>query len=124
MIEYGDGELSQRIIGCIIKVHKILGPGFLEKVYRKALMIELGYAGLEAETEKEVVVYYGNQEVGRHRLDILVENKVIIELKTVEDLSRAHYAQVRSYMRATYLDLAFLVNFSNSKADFRRIETA
>ena len=89
-------ELSETIIGCIIKVHQTLGPGFLESVYRPALMIELRKSGLNAETEKEIQVRYEGEEVGRHRLDILVESTVIVELKTVEELARIHYDQLRS----------------------------
>ncbi len=80
-------------------------------------------SGLEAVTEKEVVIKYEGEEVGKHRLDILVEGKVILELKTVEMLSKAHYAQVRSYLKATGLKTAMLVNFSKERADFRRIES-
>lgn len=121
-MEYQQDRLSQTIIECIIKVHQTLGPGFKESVYRNALLIELGKHDLSTETEKEVVIYYEGQEVGRHRLDIVVEKKVIVELKTVEDLSKAHYAQVRSYLKATRLLVAILVNFASEKADFRRID--
>jgi len=103
-------------------MHHQSTSGFLESIYRKALLIEIRKSGLVAETEKEVIVSYENQEVGRHRLDIVVETKVIVELKTVEDLSKAHYAQVRSYLKATGLSIAILVNFAKEKADFRRIE--
>lgn len=116
-----DENLTELIINCIIRVHQALGPGFLESVYRRALLIELKSKNLSTETEKEVIVYYEGQEVGRHRLDIIVESKVIIELKTVEALSKAHYAQVRSYLKATELSLALLVNFSREKADYRRV---
>ena len=77
---------------------------------------------LNVETEKEAVVYYEAEEVGRHRLDIVVGDRIIIELKTVEELSKAHYAQVRSYLKATGLKIGLLVNFAKEKADFRRIE--
>ena len=119
---YEEDKLTEEIIQCIIRVHQILGPGFLENIYRKALMIELKKQGLRAETEKEVIINYESEEIGRHRLDIIVENKVIIELKTVEELSKAYYAQVRSYLRATGLRVAILVNFAKEKADFRRVE--
>jgi len=122
-MEYQQDKLTETIIECIIKVHQTLGPGFLESMYRKALLIEIRKSGLAAETEKEVVILYENQEVGRHRLDVVVEAQVIVELKTVEDLSKAHYAQVRSYLKATSLSTAILVNFAKEKADFRRIET-
>ncbi|MGH7465935.1 MAG: GxxExxY protein [Longimicrobiales bacterium] len=121
-IEYRGDTLTGRVIRCIIHVHQTLGPGFLESVYRRALLIELRKQHLATEAEKEVVVYYDGQQVGRHRLDLLVEGQVILELKTVEALSKAHYAQVRSYLRATQLDLALLVNFADDRADFRRVE--
>jgi GxxExxY protein len=72
----------------------------------------------------EIDVYYDQQLVGRHRLDLIVEGKVILELKTVECLNKAHYAQVRSYLRATGLQLALLVNFAEERATFRRIESS
>ena len=121
-IGYRGDRITGRVIQCIIHVHQTLGPGFLESVYRRALLIELRKQDLATEAEKEVVVYYDGQKVGRHRLDLLVEGQVILELKTVETLSKAHYAQVRSYLRATRLDVALLVNFADDRADFRRVE--
>ena len=121
-MEYRDDKLTQTIIESIITVHQALGPGFLEGVYRQALLVELRRRGLVAETEYEVVIWYAGVEVGRHRLDILVDSRVIVELKTVEALGKAHYAQVRSYLRATNLRVAILVNFATPKADFRRID--
>jgi len=85
-----EDSLTDKIIQCIITVHRTLGPGFLECVYRKALMIELRKASLRAETEREVVIPDDGQEVGVHRLDILVEDRVILELKTVECLDQSH----------------------------------
>jgi GxxExxY protein len=119
---YREDVLTDRIISCVIHVHETLGPGFLESIYRHALLIELLNRGLSAETEKEVIVYYKGQEVGIHRLDLVVEKKVILELKTVERLGKAHYAQVRSYLKATNLKLALLINFSLERSDFRRIQ--
>lgn len=116
-----EDKLTEAIIHCILTVHHALGPGFLESVYRKALLLELKAAGLGVKTAKEFVVTYRQQEVGRHRLDLLVEGKVIIELKTVEELSLAHYAQVRSYLKATGLQTALLVNHSKPLVDFRRV---
>ncbi len=115
-------KLTGAIIQCIIDVHQTLGPGFLESVYRRALLIELNKQRLSPENEKEIIIYYEDQVVGRHRLDILVNGKVIVELKTVNGLSKAHYAQVRSYLKATDLNVGLLVNFAGEKADFRRIE--
>jgi GxxExxY protein len=121
-MNYEQGTLTQVIIEAIIKVHRTLGPGFLENIYRVALVKELRKRGLRVETEKKVLIYYEGEEVGWHRLDILVEGRVIVELKTVEALGVIHYAQVRSYLRATNLPIALLVNFATEKADFRRIE--
>ncbi|MFN3653632.1 MAG: GxxExxY protein [Armatimonadota bacterium] len=117
-----DAALTRLVISAIIRVHQVLGPGFLENIYREALILELVKRGLRVEKEKSITVVYDGEEVGTHRLDILVEGRIIIELKTVEELSRAHYAQLRSYLKATGLELGILVNFAKEKADFRRVE--
>ena len=93
---FENDALTRAIIDAIIRVHRQLGPGFLESIYRNALAIELGKQGLQFEPEKEVIVRYDAEPVGRHRLDLVVEGAVVVELKTVEDLSKAHYAQIRS----------------------------
>jgi GxxExxY protein len=114
-------KITERIIGCSIRVHQTLGPGFLENIYRRSLMIELSSHGLSTEFEKEISVYYREREVGKHRLDFLIEHVVVVELKTVERLSEAHYAQVRSYLKAAGLEIALLINFSSESLDYRRI---
>jgi GxxExxY protein len=120
--DYREDKLMERIIECVIEVHKTLGPGFVESVYRRALVIELRARGLKVETEKEVIVTYKGHEAGRHRLDVLVEGARIVELKTVEALNKNHYAQLRSCMKATRLPVALLVNFATPMADYRRLE--
>ena len=120
---YIEDKLTDSIIQAIIAVHKTLGPGFLENIYRKSLVIELQSLDLCVETEKEINIHYKGQIVGVHRLDILVEKQIVMELKTVEALSKAHYAQIRSYLQATGLKTGLLVNFATAKADFRRIDT-
>ena len=107
---------------CIIKVHQTLGPGFLESIYRRALVYELRRNGMSVEEEKELTIYYEDHEVGRHRLDLVVVDQVVLELKTVEALNKAHYAQLRSYLKASGLKVGFLVNFAKEKADFRRVD--
>ena len=114
-------SLSEAIIECIIEVHRTLGPGFLESIYQNALEIELQRRHLKTEREKELIIRYRDEIVGRHRLDLVVEDSVIIELKTVDDLSKAHYAQVRSYLAASHIPLGIPVNFLAFKADFRRV---
>ena len=114
--------LTEKIIECIIEVHHKLGPGFLESIYRNALLIELRKQGLNVEAEKDIHVHYTGAVVGTHRLDILVENEIIVELKTVERLGKAHYSQLRSYLKAAGLSVGILVNFAGYSADFRRVE--
>lgn len=114
--------LTQQIIGCLVKVHRTLGPGFLESIYRRALCLELQRSGLKVEAEKPVPVYYEGEEVGLHRLDLVVEDTVVLELKAVPELAPAHYEQLRSYLRATGLDVGLLINFGRERSDFRRID--
>jgi len=118
----GYNNITEKIIHCIIQVHKTLGPGFMENIYHKALLIELKNNSLKTESEKDIKIFYNEIEIGSHRLDLLVDDSVIIELKTVEELSKAHYAQIKSYLHATGLKIGILVNFSKEKADYRRIE--
>jgi GxxExxY protein len=115
-------DLVYKVIGCMIEVHKRLGPGFLEKVYRKAVEIELRLQGLKSESEKQISLEYRGENVGTHRLDLFVENELVVELKTVETLHKKHYAQVRSYLKATGKPVGLLVNFADFQLDARRVE--
>lgn len=121
-VEYKYDRRTEHIIRCIITVHRELGPGFLEGVYRKALLVELEDSGIPFETEKEIPLRYKNREVGTHRLDVLVADEIVVELKAVEELNRNHYAQIRSYLKATDLKVGLLVNFSKDLSDIRRVE--
>lgn len=115
--------LTQQIIGCVVQVHRTLGPGFLESIYRRALVIELRSGGLHVEVEREVAVYYKGEHVGTHRLDLVVNETVVLELKAISDLAAAHYDQLRSYLRASGLEVGLLVNFGRERSDFRRVES-
>ena len=115
-------ELTDRIISACINVHKELGPGFLEKFYRNALKIELKKLGLSFESEKEFCVFYQGALIGVQRLDLLVENEVILELKAVKEISGHDYAQLRSYLKAADKEIGLLINFAKSKIDIRRVE--
>jgi len=115
-------ETTDRIINAIITVHKTLGPGFLESIYRNALMLEARKVGLEVEAEKEIAIFYDGVEVGRHRLDLLMDGRIVLELKTVEEIGGAHYAQLRSYLKASGCKTGLLVNFAGDRADFRRVD--
>jgi GxxExxY protein len=118
----GIDRLIYRVIGCMIEVHKQLGPGFLEKVYRRATAIELEEQGIRFETEKEIGLRYKGNRIGTHRLDLLVEDELVVELKTVEDLHKKHYAQVRSYLKAIQKPVGLLVNFAEFQLNARRVE--
>lgn len=114
-------ELSYQIMGVMFEVHKTLGPGFLESVYEKALIEEFSNRGLKVETEKAINVMYKNRKIGIHRLDLVIEDKVVIEIKTVEGFSIHHTAQLTSYLKASGYKLGILVNFSKSKVEYRRV---
>jgi GxxExxY protein len=108
-------------MGAIFEVHKELGPGFLEAIYERALVEELNKRDIEVETQKVIDLIYKNKKIGVHRLDLIVDGKVIIELKTVERFSIHHRAQLKSYLKAGGHKLGILVNFSKSKVEYERV---
>jgi GxxExxY protein len=114
-------SLSKKIIGAAIDVHKELGPGFLESIYEEALKIELSENDLAHESQKEIKIQYHNKEVGIHRLDLLVEKHIIVELKSIKDLADIHFAQIRSYLKATGLKVGLLINFAKPILEIKRI---
>ena len=107
----GNFELSERVIAAAIRVHKELGPGFLESMYEEALAIEFAHAGILFERQKLLPVFYREHVIGEHRLDLLVEGKLILELKAISQLEKIHFAIVRSYLKASNIDDALLLNF-------------
>ena len=113
--------LSENIIGAAIKVHKELGPGFLENIYEEALKIELTESKINFESQKEVKIKYRDTEVGTHRLDMIIENQIIVELKATKELTDVHYAQLRSYLKATGLKIGLLLNFAKPTLEIKRI---
>ena len=116
-----EAALSERIIGCCIKVHRNLGPGFLEKLYEEALGLELTKVGLSYERQKAVTILYDGKPIGEHRLDILVENRVVLELKAAKGIEDIHLATARSYLKATNLPLALVVNFAKPTLEIKRV---
>jgi GxxExxY protein len=114
-------ELSRKIIGAAIQVHRALGPGFLESIYEEALKLELSRRRLYHESQKEIKIEYLDVAVGLHRLDLIVENKIIIELKAVKEFSDIHFAQLRSYLKATGLKVGLLLNFAKPTLDIKRV---
>jgi len=115
-------NLIYKVIGSMIEVHKELGPGFLESVYRSAVSIELHNRGILFESEKEIQLHYKGDNIGIHRLDLFIENELVVELKTVEELHKKHYAQVRSYLKAVRKSIGLLVNFADFQLDARKVE--
>jgi GxxExxY protein len=120
-MELIEAELSERIIGCCTRVHRTLGPGFLEKVYEEALAIELAKGGLGFERQKTVALLYDGKPIGEHRLDYLIEARVVLELKACKDIEDIHLATARSYLKATNRPLALVVNFAKPVIEIRRV---
>ncbi len=116
--------LHQSITNTILKVYyevyNELGHGFLEKVYQNAMYFELKARGLKVESQKEIKVYFKQQLVGEYYSDLIVENKVIIELKATEVLMNAHVAQTINYLKATPIEIGILLNFG-SEPEFKRL---
>ena len=113
-------ELTYQIRGAVFEVNQILGSGFLEKVYEKALIIELLVRGLRAESQVPIEVIYKGEVVGEYFADIVVEGQVIIELKALEQLQKIHEAQLLNYLKATGYKIGLLINFTHPKAEIKR----
>ena len=114
-------RITERIIGCVYKVSNILGSGFFEKVYENALTLELRNNGLKVKQQHGIQVRYDGVVVGEFAADLLVEGKIIIELKATKALDDIHMAQCLNYLKATDLSVCLLVNFGKPKAEIRRI---
>ena len=114
-------QITEKIIGCAYQVSNGLGIGFLEKVYENALVHELRKAGLAVWQQHPVQVIYDSVVVGDYVADLLVENCVLVELKTVKALDEIHLAQCLNYLRATGLQLCLLINFYHPKAQIKRV---
>ncbi len=119
--EHRLNELSENIIGAAFEVSNVLGAGFLEKVYENALNVELKLRGLETLPQAPLKVHYKNNLVGDYVADILVENEIVVELKTVKEIDDIHIAQCLNYLRITGLKLCLLINFNKPRVEIRRI---
>ena len=113
--------VSQRVIRCAFDVSNALGAGFLEKVYENALCVELGKNGLKFQSQKPLVVNYKGYQVGEYIADIVVEDKLLLELKALAALCSAHDAQVMNYLKATNIPVGLLLNFGRPKLGEKRI---
>ena len=114
-------ELTYQINGAIFEVNHELGAGFLEKVYENALLLELQDRGLDASNQVPINVKYKGEEVGEYFADIVVENQIIIELKSFDSLNKIHTAQLLNYLKATGFKIGLLVNFKHPKAEIKRL---
>ncbi len=113
-------EITHKIIGCAYQVFNELGFGFLESVYKKAMIIELGKDNLKVEAEKALKVYYDTHVVGDFYVDLFVEDEVIVELKSVENLTKAHEVQLVNYLNGMKKDIGLLINFGPSGVEVKR----
>ena len=113
-------ELTEKIIGCAYRVYNKMGFGFLESVYEKCLLIELKKEGLQAESQKAIIVKYENQIVGHFTIDILVEDTIILELKSVKQIIQAHEVQMVNYLVATGKEVGLILNFGEKKVEVKR----
>jgi GxxExxY protein len=116
-----DDALTYKIIGCAMKVHSYLGNGFQEKIYQKALAIEFSKAGLGFAKELEVPIFYEGEEIGTRRVDFLVENEVMVEIKALTKLEDVHLAQGLYYLVAYKLDKGLLINFGAKSLEVKRL---
>ena len=114
-------DITYTINGAAFEVNRVLGSGFLEKVYENALLVELKERGLNAESQMPVKVFYKKKVVGEYIIDILVEKKVIVELKTVEIFDNVHKAQLLNYLKASVIQVGLLINFKHPKVEIKRM---
>lgn len=114
-------DLSHQILGIAFEVHNQLGPGFTENLYEQAYVCELKSRGIAYEQQKEILVSYKGMSIGTYRLDLVIDGKVIVELKAVSQLTDLFKAQLASYLKAAGLQLGYMINFGNRKVDYARV---
>jgi GxxExxY protein len=118
---YKYSELTSKIIGCAMVVHRALGNGFQEVIYQRALEIELTDNGISFSREHEMPVYYKNRKIGTRRVDFLIEKVVSVELKAIIKLEDVHFAQAINYLEAYDLEVGLLINFGSKSMEFKRL---
>lgn len=121
MPEWVEGSLTFEVIGAAMEVHRGLGPGFLEAIYQRGLEVELRQRHVRFEAQRRIALSYKGQLVGDHVLDLVVDGKVVVELKTVKDMNEQHQAQVISYLKASQLPVGLLINFAKASLEHKRI---
>ena len=119
--KFHHGALTDRIIACAIEVHKELGPGFLEKVYEEAFALELERQKIPHERQVSVRIRYRQLAVGMHRIDLIIDSKIVVALKAVKAIDDDHLATCLSYLKATKLRVGLIINFAEAKTRVRRV---
>ncbi len=119
--EYKYSDVTGKVIGCAMEVHSVLGTGFQEVVYQRALGVEMESRGLSVAREWEMPVFYKGRQVGTRRVDFLVEESVVVELKAIAGLEKVHLAQAINYLEAFGLEVGLLLNFGGRSLEFRRV---
>ena len=119
--KYIHSDITSEILNVVFEVHRIIGPGFVESVYLRAMLVELGLRSIEVDSEIELPVYYKSVKVGSRRADLLIKKKVIVELKAVTELNDNHLAQAINYVEAFNLDVGLLLNFGSKSLQYKRI---
>lgn len=119
--QYKYSDLTSKIIGCAMEVHKRLGNGFQEVIYQRALEIEMRLVGIEFQREFEMPIYYRETKIGTRRVDFLVEGVVSVELKAIIKLEDVHFAQAINYLEAYNLEVGLLLNFGETSLNFKRL---
>jgi len=119
--EYPESELTGRIIGCAMEVHRILGNGFQEVIYQRALAIEMSNQNIGFSREHEMEIHYKGETIGKRRVDFFVEGKIMVELKAVIQLEDVHLAQAINYLEASGMTIGLLINFGNTSLQFKRV---
>ena len=113
-------KITEKIIGCAFRVYNKMGFGFLESVYKNAMMIELSKTGMNAEVEKPIKVYYDNQVVGEFYIDLFVNDSIVVELKSVQNLAKEHEVQLVNYLNGINKNIGLLINFGPSGVEVKR----
>ena len=120
-LDYQYSELTSKIIGCAMTVHKALGNGFQEVIYQRALEIEMKIEGIEFNREFEMPIFYREEQIGTRRVDFLVEGTLSVELKAIIKLENIHFAQAINYLEAYNLEIGLLINFGETSLNFKRL---
>lgn len=119
-IEYKHSDITEKIIGCAMKVHNKLGMGFPEVIYQRAFLIELNKIDLNVEKEIEQAVYYEDKLVGKRRVDFLINKIILVEIKVINELNNSCFNQILNYIEAFNLEIGLLINFGHNRLEFKR----